>query len=49
MIMFLSPTQDKKCSGLRTKVIIVHMLLVQEVLAQEGKNKTAKHHCTALP
>ena len=39
---------DEEHSGVRTEAIIVHMLLIQEFLAQEGKNKAVNLHCTAL-
>lgn len=35
-------------SGVRTEAIIVHMLLIQEFLAKEGKNKAVNLHCSAL-
>lgn len=38
MVHFLA--QNEECLVLRTEAIIIHMLLIQEILAQKGKHKS---------
>lgn len=39
MMMAYFLVQNEECSGLKTEAIIVHIFLIQEIVAQKGKNK----------